>query len=341
MPSQKSYRLIILFLTVALVATSVVALCIGRYSIDPREAFGAVASYLQKLTSGSGEKPTAMENVIFVLRIPRIIGAIVIGAALSLSGAVYQSVFKNPLVSPDILGVSSGASVGAATAILLGGSLISMQLMAFAVGLLAVLLSTAIPKMLKNNSNLMLVLSGTIVGGFMCSILGVLKFIAEEDTELSSIIYWQMGSVQSVKMDTLVYVAPIFIVGAVILVLLSWQLNILSFGENEAKTLGVNLKMLRGITIVISSMLTASAVSISGTIGWIGLIIPHLGRLCVGSDNTKMIPCAMMMGGLFLLVMDTIARTVTSLEVPLSILTGLIGAPIYAWLLWKQKARVM
>jgi iron complex transport system permease protein len=169
----------------------------------------------------------------------------------------------------------------------------------------------------------------------------VLKFIAEEDTELSSIIYWQMGSVQSVKMDTLLYVAPIFLAGAVILILLSWQLNILSFGENEAKTLGVNLKMLRGVTIVISSMLTASAVSISGTIGWIGLIIPHLGRLCVGSDNTKMIPCAMMMGGLFLLVMDTIARTVTSLEVPLSILTGLIGAPIYAWLLWKQKARVM
>lgn len=341
MPSQKSYRLIIIFLLVALVATSVIALCIGRYSINPADAFGAVYSYFQKLIAGSGEKPTAMENVVFVLRIPRIIGAIVIGAALSLSGAVYQSVFKNPLVSPDILGVSSGASVGAATAILLGGSLFSMQILAFVVGLGAVLLSTAIPKILKNNSNLMLVLSGTIVGGFMCSILGVLKFIAEEDTELSSIIYWQMGSVQTVKMDTLIYVAPIFLAGAVILILLSWQLNILSFGENEAKTLGVNLKLLRGITIVISSMLTASAVSISGTIGWIGLIIPHLGRLCVGSDNTKVIPVSMMMGGLFLLVMDTIARTVTSLEVPLSILTGLIGAPIYAWLLWKQKARVM
>ena len=341
MPSQKSYRLIMFFLLVALVATSVIALCIGRYSIDPADAFGAVYSYSQKLISGSAEKPTAMENVVFVLRIPRILGAIVIGAALSLSGAVYQSVFKNPLVSPDILGVSSGASVGAATAILLGGSLFSMQILAFVVGLGAVLLSTAIPRILKNNSNLMLVLSGTIVGGFMCSILGVLKFIAEEDTELSSIIYWQMGSVQTVKMDTLIYVAPIFLAGAVILILLSWQLNILSFGENEAKTLGVNLKLLRGITIVISSMLTASAVSISGTIGWIGLIIPHLGRLCVGSDNTKVIPVSMMMGGLFLLVMDTIARTVTSLEVPLSILTGLIGAPIYAWLLWKQKARVM
>ena len=237
--------------------------------------------------------------------------------------------------------MSSGASVGAATAILLGGSIITRQVLAFAIGLASVLLSTAIPKLLKNSSNLMLVLSGTIVGGFMCSVLGVLKFIAEEDTELSSIIYWQMGSVQSMKMDTIAYIAPIFIGCAVVLVLLSWQLNILSFGENEARTLGVNLKWLRGITIVLSSMLTASAVSVSGTIGWIGLIIPHLGRLCVGSDNTKVVPVSMMMGGLFLLLIDTIARTVTSLEVPLSILTGLIGAPIYAWLLWKQKARVM
>ena len=341
MPSQRSYRLIMLFLTVALVATAVIALCVGRYSIDPREAFGAVYTYLAKQFAGTGEKPTAMENVIFVLRVPRILGAMAIGAALSLSGAVYQSVFKNPLVSPDILGVSSGASVGAATAILLGGSILTRQILAFVIGLAAVLLSNAIPKLLKNSSNLMLVLSGTIVGGFMCSVLGVLKFIAEEDTELSSIIYWQMGSVQSVKMDVLLYVSPIFIVGAVILVLLSWQLNIMSFGENEARTLGVNLKLLRGVTIIMASMLTASAVSISGTIGWIGLIIPHLCRLCVGSDNTKVIPVSMLMGALFLLIMDTVARTVTSLEVPLSILTGLIGAPVYAWLLWKQKARVM
>ena len=341
MPSKKSYRLIITGLVLALIVVSIVALCIGRYSVNPGEAFGAIGSYLAKVIGKTGEKPSAMENVVFVLRIPRIIGAIVIGAALSLSGAVYQSVFKNPLVSPDILGVSSGASVGAALAILMGFSIFTRQIFAFVIGLAAVLLSAAIPKLLKNNSNLMLVLSGTIVGGFMCSVLGVLKFIAEEDTELSSIIYWQMGSVQSVKLDTLVYVAPIFIVGAVILILLSWQLNILSFGENEARTLGVNLKWLRGVTIVVSSMLTASAVSISGTIGWIGLIIPHLSRLCVGSDNTKMIPCAMIMGGLFLLVMDTVARTATSLEVPLSILTGLIGAPIYAWLLWKQKAKVM
>lgn len=341
MPSQKTYRLIILLLSVLLIVTSIIALCIGRYSINPADAFGAIETYIQKHIAGSTEAPSAMENVIFVLRIPRILGAIIIGACLSLSGAVYQSVFKNPLVSPDILGVSSGASVGAALAILMGASILSRQIFAFAFGLLSVFLATAIPKMLKNNSNLMLVLSGTIVSGFMCSVLGVLKFIAEEDTELSSIIYWQMGSVQAVKMDALLYVAPIFLICAVLLILLSWQLNILSFGENEAKTLGVNLKLLRGVTIVAASMMTASAVSVSGNIGWIGLIIPHLGRLCVGSDNTRMVPCAMLMGGLFLLVMDTIARTVTSLEVPLSILTGLIGAPVYAWLLWKQKARVM
>ena len=309
-----------------MIALAVAGLFVGKYPLS-----------MQKLLAGN----EMQWRVFLTLRLSRTVVGVIGGFALGVAGFVYQTVFRNPLASPDIIGVSSGASVGAATAILLGGSLLSMQILAFIIGLGAVLLSTAIPKLLKNNSNLMLVLSGTIVGGFMCSILGVLKFIAEEDTELSSIIYWQMGSVQSVKMDTLVYVAPVFVAGAVILILLSWQLNILSFGENEAKTLGVNLKMLRGITIVISSMLTASAVSISGTIGWIGLIIPHLGRLCVGSDNTKMIPCAMMMGGLFLLVMDTIARTVTSLEVPLSILTGLIGAPIYAWLLWKQKARVM
>lgn len=341
MPSSKTYRMIMLALTISLIITACIALCIGRYSIDPGDAFGAVQSYMVKKLHRSSENSEAMENVIFVLRLPRILGAVIIGACLSLSGAVYQSVFKNPLVSPDILGVTSGSSVGAAAAILLGTSIFTQQVFAFAIGLMSVLFATAIPKILKNNSNLMLVLSGTIISGFMASVLGILKFIAEEDTELSSIIYWQMGSVQSVRFDTLAYVIPIFIVCASILLLLSWQLNILSFGENEARTLGVNLKLLRGITIVAASMMTASAVSISGNIGWIGLIIPHLGRLCVGSDNTKMVPCAMLMGGLFLLIIDTIARTVTSLEVPLSILTGLIGAPVYAWLLWKQKARVI
>ena len=224
--------------------------------------------------------------------------------------------------------------------ILLGLGMVSQQILAFVFGLLAVAISVTIPKIIRNNTNLMLVLAGIITGGVMSSVLGVMKFVADEETQLSTIIYWQMGSVASVKTDTLLAVLPVFAVGSVILLLLSWQLNIIAIGESEARTLGVNLKLIRTLTIAVASMMTASAVCISGTIGWIGLVIPHLGRLLVGSDNTKMLPCAMLMGGLFLLLIDTVARTATALEIPLSILTGVIGAPIYAWLLWKQKAKV-
>lgn len=337
MVSKRSYHLVILLLILSIAIMSIISLCVGRFSMNPLDALGAVQT---KLYGGEIDN-TAMENVLFVLRLPRVIGALLIGACLSLSGVVYQSVFKNPLVSPDILGVSSGACVGAATAILFGLSVASCQAVAFAAGIFAVTCAVLIPKIMRNESNLMLVLSGTIVSGFMSSILGLLKFVAEENTELSSIIYWQMGSIQSIKMHTISHVLPVFAICASILLLLSWRLNILSFGDNEAKTLGVNLTVLRFICIVTASMMTASAVCISGTIGWIGLVIPHLGRLCVGSDNTKLVPVSMLLGGLFLLVIDTLARTVTTLEIPLSILTGLVGAPVYAWLLWKQKAKVM
>lgn len=335
MQSFRSYKAVILFLILASLTAALIALCVGRYSFNPSEAFRAIVDHFR----GGGENE-AMENVIFVLRLPRIFGAFLIGACLALSGAVYQSVFRNPLVSPDILGVSSGASVGAALSIIMGGSIFFRQISAFAVGLLAVAISVTIPRIMKNSSTLMLVLSGTIVNGFMSSLCTLLKFVADEETQLSTIIYWQMGSVASVKTDTLLAVLPVFVIGTVVLLLLSWQLNIISFGESEARTLGVNLKVIRTLAIAISSMMTASAVCISGTIGWIGLVIPHLGRLLVGSDNTRMLPCAMLMGGLFLLLIDTVARTATALEIPLSILTGVIGAPIYAWLLWKQKAKV-
>ena len=335
MQSFRSYKAVILFLILASLTAALIALCVGRYSFNPSEAFRAIVDHFR----GGGENE-AMENVIFVLRLPRIFGAFLIGACLALSGAVYQSVFRNPLVSPDILGVSSGASVGAALSIIMGGSIFFRQISAFAVGLLAVAISVTIPKIMKNSSTLMLVLSGTIVNGFMSSLCTLLKFVADEETQLSTIIYWQMGSVASVKTDTLLAVLPVFVIGTVVLLLLSWQLNIISFGESEARTLGVNLKVIRTLAIAMSSMMTASAVCISGTIGWIGLVIPHLGRLLVGSDNTRMLPCAMLMGGLFLLLIDTVARTATALEIPLSILTGVIGAPIYAWLLWKQKAKV-
>lgn len=336
MERNRRYRLLMTALILAFAALSFLAVCVGRYSVNPLDVIHAIADRV----TGTPPRDSAMDIVFFNIRIPRVLAALMIGAALSISGAVYQSVFKNPLVSPDILGVSNGACVGAALAIILGAGIMVQQLLAFAGGILAVLIAIAIPRIMKNDSNLMLVLSGTIVSAFMCSILGILKFVAEEDTELTAIVYWQMGSLSGIKMKEVASVFPLIFVCGLVLVLLSWRLNILSFGEYEARSLGVNLKLLRGLCIAGASMMTAASVCLSGTISWLGLIIPHLGRLLVGSDNTRLIPVTVLLGAIFMLIIDTVARTLTSMEIPISILTGLVGAPIYAWLLYKQKAQV-
>ncbi len=330
------YRKVITILIILLAAAALVAACLGRYSFDPRETMGVLA---YKLGLRDTVNPK-MVTILRVIRLPRVCGAMLIGAMLSVSGAIYQVNFQNPLVSPDILGVSSGAALGAALAIILGLNMLYRQLFAFAFGLCTVLLSTAIPKLLRNASNMMLVLSGMIVGGFATSIVSILKFVAEEGSDLASIVYWQMGSIASLKNYELLSVLPIGLGGIGVMLLLSWRLNIVSFGEVEAKTLGVNIKALRAGIILCASLLTASAVSISGTIGWIGLVIPHLGRLLVGSDNTRCLPVTALLGALFMLFIDTLARTLFTLEIPLSILTGIIGAPSFAVLLWRQRTIV-
>jgi len=336
MINRRSYARLLLKLFIVLIILVLAALCMGRYSMNPADVWDAALSKIRRTTVSK-----AMENVVFVVRIPRILTALLIGAALSLSGAVYQSAFRNPLVSPDLLGVSSGASVGAAVAIVLGLGTRFTQLFAFMGGISAVLLTTALPRLLRNNANMMLVLSGIIVSSFMSAVLGIMKFISDEQNQLASIVFWQMGSLSKVNMPQLLSVAPAIAVCAAILLAVSWRLNILSFGEQEAQTVGVNVPRLRGIVIICASLLTASSVCISGTIGWVGLVIPHLGRLMCGSDNTKLLPVAALLGGAFLLVIDTCARTVTSMEIPLSILSGLVGAPFYAWLLYRQKAKIL
>ncbi|MFI3172910.1 MAG: iron ABC transporter permease [Eubacteriales bacterium] len=336
MPDRKKYIKLLSSLTLLLLIIIISAMSVGRYSMNPVDTIRAI------VTKALGiEGNEIMESVVFYVRIPRVLGALFIGMALAVSGAVYQSAFKNPLVSPDLLGVSSGASTGAALAIILSVGTQGTQFFAFCGGMLAVALATSLPKMLKNSSNMMLILSGIIVSGFMTSLLGVIKFFAEEQTELSSIVFWQMGSLSTITYGQLLTVVPIMIVCLIIMVAISWQLNILSFGEQEAKSIGVNVKLLRGIAIVCASLLTASAVCISGTIGWIGLVIPHFGRMIAGSDNTKMLPVTMVLGASFLLIIDTFARALTTLEIPLSILSGLVGAPFYAWLLYRQKAKIL
>ncbi len=334
MREDKRYFYIVSILIVLTVIMAIGAISMGRYSMNPIDV---ITSFVGKLKGVVYDEK--MDRIVFLVRIPRVIAALLIGAALSISGATYQSTFRNPLISPDLLGVSSGASVGAAVGITLGASFYQMQIFAFIGGISAVLLTTLLAKILKDTSNMMLVLSGIIIGGFMSSILGIFKFLADEQTDLASIVFWQMGSLSTINKNQLLSVAPVIVICIIVLFLISWRLNILALGEEEASTVGVNIKGLRSIAIICASLLTASAVCISGTIGWIGLVIPHFSRILIGSDNTKMFPVAVLLGGMFLLLIDTMARTLTSVEIPLSILSGLIGAPMYAWLLYRQGLR--
>ena len=329
-----SCPVLITLLVVLLAVVFFIALCAGRYSIRVTEVVRILASSVFDVTQTWDDKAY---GVIFTLRLPRTIGAIFVGAALSLAGAAYQGVFKNPLVSPDLLGVSSGACVGAAIAILLGMNSLGVQTLAFAVGIGAVTLTMLIPRLFRSSSMMMLVLSGVIVRGMMDSVVGVIKYIADPETQLADITYWTLGSLVKVLSSDLFAIAPVIAAGCLMVLLLSWRINILSLGEQEARALGVHVGFVRGVVIICSTLLTASAVCVCGTIGWVGLVIPHLSRITVGQDNTKSIPVSLLMGAIFMVAIDTLARVLTSLELPLSILTGIIGAPFYFMVLAGQR----
>ena len=321
-------------LFVVLMLLVLACLCVGKYSIAPGECirilFGKLL-HMAPMWDGMDEK------LLIGIRLPRTMATVIVGAALALSGAVYQGIFKNPLVSPDFLGVSSGACVGAAIAILLSLSAGLVQVFAFFGGILAVTLTVLIPKAMRSESNIMLILSGIIIGGVMTSVLGFIKYIADPETQLAAITYWQLGSFAYVDNHAIISVLPLSTVAAVILLAMSWWINVLSLGEQEAQMLGANVSVLRGVCIVCSTVLTAGAVCISGTIGWVGLVIPHLGRMMIGSDNRYLLPGCCFIGGIFMLLVDTITRVIGPAEMPVSILTGLIGAPFFAWLLYRQR----
>ena len=318
-------------------ALSLAALYIGRYDLSVIDTVKILFSPFIHFTQTWTD---AMEVVIFQVRLPRVCSALLVGAGLALSGTTYQGIFKNPLVSPDLLGVSSGACVGAALAILNDLGAGGIQSCALLGGLSAVLITTTIPKLMKNNSTLILVLAGIIVTGFMSSTLGLLKYVADPETQLAEIVFWQMGSLATTSMKDALAVAPVMMVTMAVLIAARWQINILSLGDEEASSLGVNIRVIRGLAVLCATILTACAVCISGTVGWIGLVVPHLCRMLVGPDNTKVMPLSIFAGASFMLFVDTVARSATSAEIPLSILTGFIGAPLYGWLLFKQRMKV-
>lgn len=332
--SKARYRLFLLGSLALLFVVIIISLSVGQYKIDfattIKILFEKIFKYDQTWTNIQGA-------VIWTLRWPRTLAAVLVGSALALAGASYQSLFRNPMVSPDILGVTSGACVGAATAILLGAGGIMLQFGAFVGGIIAVGLTISIPRLMKNDSTIMLVLAGIVVGSLASSVMSVIKFIADPDTKLAEITYWIMGSFSAVNMKSIYYVLPCLIIPMVILLCMRYRLNVLSLGDDEAKSLGINIRRTRGVIVVCSTVLTAASVCVAGSIGWVGLIIPHLSRMIVGADNKKMLPIALLMGATFMLFIDILCRTITTAELKISILTGIIGAPFYIFILYKQR----
>ena len=316
------------FLSVVLVGLCLLSLSWGRYTIPPSDVIDTLLNNSQN---------EIQHNIIFNLRLPRILAAILVGAALAVAGTTYQGIFRNPLVSPDILGVSNGACIGAAIAILMGAGMLGVQTFAFAGGLIAVLLTMNLPRLIQRDSTIVLVLSGIIVSGFMMASLGLIKYLADPETQLADIVYWQLGSLTKSNYDNLMILAPIIVLTTAILLAMRWRINVLSLGDREAKLIGANIRFERGMMVCAATLLTASAVCLSGTISWLGLVIPHLARLFIGDNNVKSLPMAALIGAIFLLMVDTLARNLYVQEIPLGILTGFIGAPFFAWVLIKQK----
>jgi iron complex transport system permease protein len=324
---------LLVFATLILLVLGIVSLSIGRYPIS-------IPDILKCFFSPVSISDT-ISTVIYNVRMPRIVGAILVGGALAIAGASYQGMFRNPMVSPDILGVTSGAGFGAALGILLSFPIVGVQIMSFGFGLIAVFLSFSISRVMDKHHDkiLMLVLSGMVIATLFGSFISLMKYVADPDSKLPAITYWLMGSLANLNGSDLKTVAPMVIVGVIPLILVSWKLNVLSFGEEEAKALGLNTDRLRFTVVVCASLITASVVSVTGIIGWIGLIIPHFARLLIGPNHKVMLPLSFIIGAIFLLLVDNVARTFTSLEIPLGILTAIIGAPFFLFFLYKTSKK--
>lgn len=319
-----------LTLAVMPLAVAVAAISIGRISYPLSDIFSAFAHKLS-----DGEVDRQLDVVIFNIRLPRIILALLVGAGLSVAGCAFQSLFSNPLATPDTLGVASGASFGAALAILMGMSLVGVQITALVLGVAAVAL-TWLSGSGKGRGLSSVVLSGIMIGSLFNSLLSLVKFTADTETQLPAITYWLMGSLSSAGYDTLKLGAPPIILGILVLFLLRWQLNVLPLGDDEARSMGVNVRALRIAVVICATLITASCVSMCGQVGWVGLLIPHICRMAFGSNHRALIPASVSVGACFMVIVDTVARSVSAAEIPVSILTAIIGAPFFIILMRRS-----
>ena len=322
---QRNPKLFFTSLVILLVGTILLSLNVGRFPISPLQLGQAIRCVFET----ECQTPSSVETVLWHIRTPRIFVACLVGAALAAAGATYQGMFKNPLVSPDILGVSSGAGLGASLAIFYNLPMFYVQLFAFSGGILAVLCVSMVASRSRNQDPiLVLVLSGIAIGSLLGAGISLLKILADPFTQLPSITFWLLGSFTAVGVKELSQLTPI---------LIRWRLNLLALEEDEAKSLGIPIQRTRYILIIFTTLCTASAVSITGIIGWVGLLVPHIARLLVGANFILLLPTSLLLGASFLLLTDTLARTVASIELPIGILTSACGAPFFLYLLLRGR----
>lgn len=322
-----------LILLLLCIGSIFISLFIGSYKVSPSEVLDLLWT---RLTSGDLSRfPLLLQTAILDIRLPRITVVFLVGMTLSIAGVVYQAAFQNPLVSDHVLGVSNGAAFGAALALLLGLEMIAVQTLAFIFGIVAVLISWGISRTYAKASNLTLVLSGIITGGFFSALVSFMKSIADPLDKMPAIVFWLMGSFARVSKSDLWYSVLFMGLPLLMLFLVRWRINVLAMGEEDAKALGMNTTQFRFVLIILCTIATACAVSVSGVVAWVGLVIPHIARIIVGPDHKDLVPAAMAIGGSYLLLMDDLAKSITTSEISIGILTSLIGAPFFAYLLRK------
>ena len=331
---KKNKARITFALLVALIVLALASMLVGQYGMKPIETIKILLG-LQPATDGEVHM---ISSIMMNIRLPRTIAAILIGGALAVAGITYQCVFRNILVSQDVLGVSTGACTGAALAIILDLSSAYIQGFSFVTGMLTVAIVFLLSKAIKTERTLSLILAGILVSGLMSSVLGYIKYMANPDTHLQSIVFWTMGDLSTISMEQILQVTVPIVICVLLIYFNRWKLNFFCYSDSEATNIGFNIKLYRILFLVSSTILVSVAVSVAGSIGWIGLVIPLLVRTIIGTDNTDTLGLSFIMGSTFLLLVDVINRMISTAELPISILTGLIGTPIFViCLLLKQR----
>lgn len=324
---DRKYRVCMITGCIATLFLALIALCLGQYTI-------ALQDVIKVLTLQEVDLANA-ETVIFNIRIPRILVSLIVGSGLAAAGASFQALFSNPLATPDTLGCANGASFGAALGILLGLNALGIQISALIFGIFAVVLVFVFTRYRHANQIMMIILGGMVVSSLFSALVSLIKYVADPNDVLPVITFWLMGSFLNSTVRSLYTGVPMIILGMMILYLMRYRMNALSLKEEEAASLGINVRKNRMIVIVASSLITASVVSMCGVVGWVGLLIPHISRMLFGNNHTKVIPGCIVFGALFMLIIDTIARCMYQAEIPVSILTAIIGAPVFLLLLRK------